>query len=74
MSKEKIRYCPFCNGPAALQSCYAPKYRTNFVFVRCLICGSQGKRFTCKDEDELDGWSGEACDSAVLAWNMRAEG
>ena len=68
----KIKPCPHCNGSGCLYSNYSYKSRSYFVFVKCEICGSQGKIYNSKDEPAAVDWNNEACNSAVEAWNMRA--
>lgn len=41
------------------------------MFVKCEICGSQGKITKSKEDPEEIGWKNAACDGAVKAWNMR---
>ena len=67
----KIKPCPHCGGVSYLNSNYSYKARTYFVFVKCDICGSQGKIYSSADEPAAVEWNNEACDSAVEAWNMR---
>ena len=73
MADKTIKPCPFCNGTAWINATYSYKYRTNFVFVKCDVCGAQGKTYADKDDPELTGWNDSACNSAVSAWNMRTE-
>ena len=40
---EDIKTCPHCGGMSWLNSNYSFKSRKYFVFVKCDICGAQGK-------------------------------
>lgn len=71
MSDTTIKPCPFCGGTGCLWSNYSGRYRQFFIYVRCDICGSQGKTYACKEDPELNGWSDKACNDAIKAWNMR---
>ncbi len=71
MSDLTIRECPHCGGDATLYCIYSGKLRKYLVFVKCKICGSQGKPFTDTNYPEDVNWCDYACDSAVKAWNMR---
>ena len=66
-----IKNCPHCNGEGILSANYSYKIRAWFVFVKCEICGSQGKITKSKENPEEIGWKNAACDGAVKAWNMR---
>ena len=70
---SNIKSCPHCGGASYLSSNYGYKSRVYFVFVKCDICGAQGKIYRSADEPALIAWNNEACNSAVKAWNMRAE-
>ncbi len=72
MADKTIKPCPFCNGSALLNANYSYRTRTFFVFVKCEICGGQGKAFTDSNDPEHSNWNDSACNSAVDAWNMRA--
>lgn len=66
--------CPHCGGRATLTTRFNYKQRTYFVYVKCDICGAQGKAFTCSEDPELSNWNNVPCDDAVQAWNMRYNG
>lgn len=68
---QGIKPCPHCAGVAYLYSNYSYKCRTHFVYVKCEICGSQGKTYRSNTDPEKDDWMSTACESAVEAWNMR---
>lgn len=72
MSDKTIKPCPFCSGAACLNANYSYRTRSFFVFVKCEICGGQGKAFTDSNDPEDSNWNDAACNSAVDAWNMRA--
>lgn len=67
----KIRPCPHCGGNSALTSKYSAKKRLYFIFVKCDLCGAQGKIYADKEDPEWYGWNMPACQNAVSAWNMR---
>lgn len=69
----KILPCPHCGGDSLLNSNYNGRYRQYFVYVKCDICGSQGKAFADLSDPDANGWSDSACDSAIKAWNMRTK-
>jgi len=54
-----------------LYSNYSYKARSHFVFVRCDICGAQGKIYKSPADPAEAGWNNAACNDAVNAWNMR---
>lgn len=68
----KIKTCPHCGGVSFLNANYSYKARAYFVFVKCDICGSQGKIYRSDEDPAAAEWNNEACNSAVEAWNMRA--
>lgn len=68
---EPIKNCPHCGGAATLYENYSRRTRNYFVYVKCAICGAQGKSFNSDDEPEAVGWDNFACRGAVAAWNMR---
>lgn len=71
MSNGIIKPCPHCGGGASLYDNYSRRYRSYFVFVKCDICGSQGKTYRSEiDPEEID-WNNDACEDAIRAWNMR---
>lgn len=67
---ELLKGCPHCGGGARLRKNYSRKLQMYFVYVKCDICGAQGKSVTSKYEAE-DDWNTPACEKAVSAWNMR---
>lgn len=69
-----MKKCPHCDGAAALTQNYNYRQRQYFVFVKCLVCGAQGKSYTSETEPAADEWSNESCYLAVEAWNMRTGG
>lgn len=54
-----------------MNSNYSYKTRSYFVFVKCEICGAQGKITNCDDDPAADEWKNQACETAVSAWNLR---
>ena len=71
MEQEVIKGCHHCGGAACLNSNYSYRTRSYFVFVRCDVCGAQGKIYKSTDEPEAAGWNNQPCRDAVAAWNMR---
>ena len=61
-----IKTCPHCGGESWLNESYSNKNRCYFAFVKCSVCGAQGKIYQSKKEP-----SAETCRLAVSAWNMR---
>lgn len=66
-----IKACPHCGATACLTSNYSYKTRTYFVFVKCDICGAQGKIYNSKEEPAAANWDNTACNDAINAWNLR---
>lgn len=70
-----IKTCPHCGGSACLNSNYSYKTRSYFVFVKCDICGAQGKIYNSQEDPQAVEWNNQACEDAIRAWNLRtAEG
>ena len=72
-ANDVIKGCPHCGGEALLNSNYSYKYRSYFVFVKCDICGAQGKIYKSDTEPAADEWNNQSCTDAVKAWNMRVK-
>lgn len=68
-----LKKCPFCGGDAALNSSFSYRIRKHFVFVKCNICGGQGKIYNDTEDPADKDWNDVACNDAVNAWNMRTE-
>lgn len=68
---DSIKACPHCGGTACLTSNYSYKTRTYFTFVKCDICGAQGKTYSSNEEPAAADWNNNACRDAISAWNMR---
>ena len=66
-----IKNCPHCGGTACLMANYSRKLRLYFTFVKCDICGAQGKIYNTAEDPASAGWNNSACIDAVNAWNMR---
>lgn len=66
-----IKPCPHCGGESYLHSSYSYKTKGYFVYVKCDVCGAQGKIYLDEEEPSLYSWETPACQSAVAAWNMR---
>lgn len=67
----KIKACPHCGGAASLNSNYSYKTRTYFIYVKCDICGAQGKIYNSEERPAAAGWDNQPCWDAIAAWNMR---
>lgn len=67
-----LKRCPHCMGTATLKANYSYKIHKFFVFVKCDICGAQGKVCTSEEPPECEDWNNQACRDAVEAWNMRS--
>lgn len=72
MASNSIKACPHCGGVSYLNSNYSYKTRSYFVFVKCDICGAQGKIVNSPEDPAAEEWQSDACDRAIEAWNMRA--
>ena len=66
-----VKTCPHCGGGASLNCNYSRKTRSYFVYVRCDICGAQGKTYRSMEDPQAVRWDNMACKDAVKAWNMR---
>jgi len=66
-----LKNCPHCGGEAELCGNYSTRTRSYFVFVKCNVCGSQGKIYNIPEDPERSGWGNYSCENAVRAWNMR---
>jgi len=73
MGETELKKCPHCGGDACLHSSYSYKSRKYFVFVKCNICGSQGKIIASSDNPAESEWNDVACNDAVSAWNLRCK-
>lgn len=73
MDNVTIKKCPFCGGVACLSSNYSYKTRSYFVYVKCDICGGQGKTYRSEGDPAAESWANVACYDAINAWNMRTE-
>ena len=67
----RIKTCPHCSGTARLNASYSYKTRCYFIYVRCDICGAQGKIYRSDEDPDEENWNSEACNTAIAAWNMR---
>lgn len=73
-NNDDIRQCPHCGGDAYICA-ETSKENEWFVFVRCSVCGSTGKKFMAYDgEPTKHIYDDLAIVQAVNAWNMRYHG
>lgn len=70
---EVLKPCPHCGGEANIINCYSPVRKRIFVYVKCAVCGAQGKTFTTGKNAEM-GENNPANKYAANAWNIRTEG
>lgn len=68
---DTIKPCPHCGGAAYLNSNYSPRLKSYMVYVRCDVCGAQGRIYNDDTEPAAQDWQTEAAYSAVEAWNLR---
>lgn len=68
---NKVKICPFCGGQACLHSIYEREPDLYYVFIRCTICGAEGKKIPSWERPAECEWSNNPCDLASAAWNMR---
>lgn len=68
---DKIKTCPHCGGSASLLSNYNTARNTYYVFVRCDVCGAQGRLYYSKEDPRTADGEVYPCRGAVSAWNMR---
>lgn len=73
MGDQIIKVCPHCGGSARLNASYSYKIRKYFVFVKCDVCGAQGKVFADTENPEAIEWNDDACNDALAAWNLRSK-
>ena len=71
MTESQIKPCPHCGGVSYLNQNYSYKLRCWFTFVKCDICGAQGKSYRSTEEPAEAGWNNTPCNDAIAAWNMR---
>ena len=69
--EDFIKTCPHCGGRANLIQNYSRKAGSYFVYVKCDICGAQGKIYNSAEEPAAAGWIIKPCKDAITAWNMR---
>lgn len=67
----EIKICPHCGGSACLTSSFSYKTRTYFVFVKCDVCGAQGKIYNSQSNPAEENWNNSQCIDAIKAWNLR---
>lgn len=67
----KIKTCPHCGGAAWLNQRYSEKHNKYIAFVKCEVCGAQGRVIGCYEEPAAANWNNSACMEAARAWNMR---
>ena len=68
---DSLKKCPHCGGKARAQSNYSQTANGYFIFIRCTVCGSQGKTCFSPTDPEYDEYENKALHDAISAWNMR---
>ena len=69
----EIKKCPFCGSDDASLEQRLNRFGNVMVFVKCAMCGAQGKIVDGRREIPSEHeWETDACYTAVRAWNMRA--
>lgn len=66
-----IKPCPHCGGHSVLNQRWNYKASKYFIFVRCEVCGSQGKSYPTYESLYDDDYNETADELAIKAWNMR---
>ena len=63
--------CPFCQGKPYLKASYNERMNMTYIFVRCSVCGGQGRAFIHAGymEDITDAQ--DKVDLAIKAWDTR---
>ena len=67
----KAKPCPCCGGASCLHSNYLREPDLYYVFVRCTVCGTEGKKIPTWDRPSEYEWRGNEANLAISAWNMR---
>ena len=67
----EVKTCPHCGGSACLNSTYSRKTNAYYIYVKCDICGAQGKAYRSAEDPQESEWTSYTCLDAVNAWNMR---
>lgn len=73
MKTEPLKNCPFCGGPAYLETshrAFVNGETTKVAFVRCTRCNARSGRYKLT-EFGCTSTSGEANRLAVESWNRR---
>lgn len=73
MKIEPLKPCPFCGGPAYLETnhrAFIKGETTKVAYVRCTECNARSGRYELRDFG-CTSTSGEANRLAVEAWNRR---
>lgn len=71
VATDRILPCPHCGSSATLNCNYSYKTRTYFVYVKCDLCGSQGKIYNSSEDPNDVNWNNQSCIDSIKAWNMR---
>lgn len=66
-----IKNCPHCGGEGFLTQDYNSRLCSYFIYVKCNICGAQGKVVYDRTSAANKDWNTTSCDRALAAWNMR---
>lgn len=71
MAEMYIKPCPHCGGSGCLISKYSYRLKTYMVYVRCDVCGAQGRIYTTDSEKDFESWDSDTAYCAISAWNLR---
>lgn len=71
MAETYIKPCPHCGGTGCLIGQYSYKLKSYMIFVRCDVCGAQGRIYNTDDEKDIENWNSDAAYCAISAWNLR---
>ena len=68
---EELKKCPFCGGKACATANYSKRRNVYYVFIKCDVCGAQGKAYISEEDPAQNEWQSIACEDAQNAWNLR---
>ena len=68
---HELKKCPFCGGRARLNSHHSEKNDCYFCYAQCRLCYAKGRGVKLFEDPRENGWSEDAVQDAVDAWNAR---